>query len=462
MRLYNSRSKGKEEFVPLHKGVVSMYHCGPTVYDYAHIGNFRAYLLADILRRLFEYAGQTVKQVMNITDVGHLTSDADLGEDKMATALKREGKALTLENMKTLADFYTKHFEEDLKRLNILKPHEMPRASEHIAAQIALIKRLEEKKLTYRISDGLYFDTGAYPAYGAFGTVHQSDEDHSRIGANKEKKNHRDFALWKFSSGGNALGWDSPWGMGFPGWHIECSAMSMEALGESFDIHTGGIDHIGTHHTNEIAQSEAATGKPLARYWLHNAFLSVDGEKMSKSKQNIFTLRDLAGKGVNPLAFRYWLLTAHYRKPVNFTWDALKAAEHALFKIYSQFFLFGEAEGKLLAVYLDRFSAFVEDDLDTPRALALVWELLKDDSQSDGDKKATLLAMDAVLGLRIEGVLSLKIPEEVLVLVKEREEARSAEDWTKADALRGQVKNRGFGINDTADGAVAFPLPQTL
>jgi len=250
--------------------------------------------------------------------------------------------------------------------------------------------------------------------------------------------------------------------MGFPGWHIECSAMSMEALGESFDIHTGGIDHIGTHHTNEIAQSEAATGKPLARYWLHNAFLSVDGEKMSKSKQNIFTLRDLAGKGVNPLAFRYWLLTAHYRKPVNFTWDALKAAEHALFKIYSQFFLFGEAEGKLLAVYLDRFSAFVEDDLDTPRALALVWELLKDDSQSDGDKKATLLAMDAVLGLRIEGVLSLKIPEEVLVLVKEREEARSAEDWTKADALRGQVKNRGFGINDTADGAVAFPLPQTL
>src|SRR3989344_6318983 len=260
MRFYNSRSKKKEDFAPLRKGAVSMYHCGPTVYDYAHIGNFRAYILADLLRRSFEHAGLQTRQVMNITDVGHLSSDADEGEDKRTTALKREGKELTLENMKALADFYAARFVEDLQRLNIEKPHEMPRASEHIAAQISLIKRLEEKGLAYRTSDGLYFDTGAYPEYGAFGTVHQGEEDHSRIGANKEKKNHRDFALWKFNS---ELGWDSPWGKGFPGWHIECSAMSMEALGGSFDIHTGGVEHIGTHHTNEIAQSEAATEKPL-------------------------------------------------------------------------------------------------------------------------------------------------------------------------------------------------------
>ena len=468
MRFYNSRSKKKEDFAPLRKGAVSMYHCGPTVYDYAHIGNFRAYILADLLRRSFEHAGLQTRQVMNITDVGHLSSDADEGEDKMTTALKREGKELTLENMKALADFYAARFVEDLQRLNIEKPHEMPRASEHIAAQISLIKRLEEKGLAYRTSDGLYFDTDAYPEYGAFGTVHQGEEDHSRIGANKEKKNHRDFALWKFSSGGgsasggNELGWDSPWGKGFPGWHIECSAMSMEALGDSFDIHTGGIDLIGTHHTNEIAQSEAVTEKPLARLWLHNAFLSVNGEKMSKSKQNVFTLRDIAEKGINPLAYRYWLLTAHYRKPVNFTWDALRAAEHALFKIYSQFFLFGETEGKPLSAYLAQFFAFTEDDLDTPRAVALVWELLKDGTQSDGDKKATLLEMDKVLGLKVNDLLSREVPETILSLVEEREEARAEEAWGKADVHREQIKSHGFGVNDTALGAVVFPLPQTL
>ncbi|MBI3019911.1 MAG: cysteine--tRNA ligase, partial [Parcubacteria group bacterium] len=250
MKLYNTLTHKKEEFKPITKGAVSMYHCGPTVYDYAHIGNFRSYVMADILRRTFEYKNFKVTQVMNITDVGHLTSDADEGEDKMTLALKREGKALTLENMKEVADKYTAFFKEDLKKLNILPPHKMPRASEHIPAQIALIKRLEGKGLTYRTSDGLYFDTGAYPKYGAFGTVHHGDDEHARIGANKEKKNHRDFALWKLNPD---LGWDSPWGKGFPGWHIECSAMSGEALdGEAFDSHTGGIDHSGTHHTNEM------------------------------------------------------------------------------------------------------------------------------------------------------------------------------------------------------------------
>lgn len=459
MRLYNSLTRTKEDFVPLHEGAVSMYHCGPTVYDNAHIGNFRAYMLADTLRRLFEHKGLRVRQVMNITDVGHLSSDADLGEDKMTLALKRAGKELTLPNMKALADFYTAQFREDLKVFNNEEPHEMPRASEHIDAQIALIKRLEDKGLIYKTSDGIYFDTGAYPRYGAFGAVHQGNDDHSRIGANKEKKNHRDFALWKFNA---EIGWDSPWGKGFPGWHIECSAMSMEALGESFDIHTGGIDLLGTHHTNEIAQSEAATGKPLARYWLHNAFISVDGEKMSKSKGNIFTLHDVIEKGVDPLAYRYWLLTAHYRTPVNFTWKALTAAEKALWKLYGQFFLLGDKQGTILDGYHARFMAFIEDDLDTPRAVALIWELLKDRAQTEEDKKATLLAMDTVLGLRIEKLLSREVPKEVHSLAEEREEARRKKDWERADALRAQIKKHGFGVNDTTEYSVVFPLPHVL
>ncbi len=459
MKLYNTLTHKKEEFKPITKGAVSMYHCGPTVYDYAHIGNFRSYVMADILRRTFEYKNFKVTQVMNITDVGHLTSDADEGEDKMTLALKREGKALTLENMKEVADKYTAFFKEDLKKLNILPPHKMPRASEHIPAQIALIKRLEGKGLTYRTSDGLYFDTGAYPKYGAFGTVHHGDDEHARIGANKEKKNHRDFALWKLNPD---LGWDSPWGKGFPGWHIECSAMSMEAFDdETFDIHTGGIDHIGTHHTNEMAQSEAATGKPFVHYWLHNEFVSVNGEKMSKSKGNIITLRDLEEKGYTPLAYRYWLLTAHYRTPVNFTWEALHGAEAALRRMVEVLKAVINANEKIPGTlnqgYLGQFSAFIEDDLDTPKAIACVHEMLKDESLSLLDKKMTLLRMNMILGF-LGKHSPVVIPMEIEELVRKREQAREEKDWKEADGLRNKVKNLGYDIKDTSNGPILYPL----
>ncbi len=450
MRLYNTLTHAKEEFVPLQKGAVSLYHCGPTVYDYAHIGNFRAYMLADLLRRTFEHAGFQVKQVMNITDVGHLSSDADEGEDKMTLALKREGKALTLANMKALADKYTRYFKDDLKKLNIKEPHAMPRASEHIPVQIALIKRLEEKRLVYRTSDGLYFDTGAYPAYGAFGAVHHGDLEHARIGANKEKKNHRDFALWKLSS---ELGWDSPWGKGFPGWHIECSAMSVEELGESFDIHTGGVDHIGTHHTNEIAQSEAVTGKPLARFWLHNEFVLVDGEKMAKSKGNITTLKDIEEKGIDPLAYRYWLLTAHYRTPVNFTWEALEGAQTALHRLWETMSVrmsISETEmhDEPNKEYLRRFESLMEDDLNTPQAVALIHEMFKDDSLSVLEKKATLATIDTVLGIE-DNRPHEYIPDEVTVLADKRDEARKNKDYGVADALRKKIEKKGYIVKDT-------------
>ncbi|OGZ15289.1 MAG: cysteine--tRNA ligase [Candidatus Lloydbacteria bacterium RIFCSPLOWO2_02_FULL_51_11] len=457
MLLYNTLTRKKEEFSPIQKGRVSMYHCGPTVYDYAHIGNFRSYVFADILRRTFEHTGFSVKQAMNITDVGHLTSDADEGEDKMALALKRAHKTLTVENMRELADFYTARFKEDLKKLNILTPHEMPRASEHIPAQIALIKRLEEKGLTYKITDGIYFDTEAYPEYGKLSGAMGEPHDHSRIGANKEKKNHRDFALWKLNP---ALGWESPWGKGFPGWHIECSAMAMEALGESFDIHTGGIDHIGTHHTNEMAQSEAATGKEFVHYWLHNEFVSVDGAKMSKSKSNLITLKDLAEKGFDPLAYRYWLLTAHYRTPVNFTWEALTGAEVAMKKIQgivSRFSNVGEL-GTQNKDYVDAFTAFIEDDLDTPKAVALIHKMIGDDSVDYLDKKATLSEMNQILGIEDNAPHEYITDETVIALTEERRQAREQKDWKRADGLRDEIKKHGYDIKDTPTGQALYPL----
>ncbi len=455
MKLYNTLTRTKEEFVPLEKGAVSMYHCGPTVYDYAHIGNFRSYVMADILRRVFEYKNFKIKQVMNITDVGHLASDADEGEDKMTLALKRARKELTLENMKELADTYTTFFKEDLEKLNIKEPHEMPRASEHREAQVALIKRLEAKGLTYRISDGIYFDTYAYPEYGKLAGSPNEEHVHHRIGANKEKKNHRDFVLWKLNP---ELGWESPWGKGFPGWHIECSAMSMQYLGESFDIHTGGIDHVGTHHTNEMAQSEAATGKPLARYWIHNEFVSVDGEKMSKSKGNILTIRDLKEKGYDPLAYRYWLLTAHYRTSVNFTWEALEGAQTALSRLWraqNKQVRRGESgsRGQENKKYLKQFLSLLEDDLDTPKAVALVHDMFKDESLLLKDKRATFLKMDTVLGIGDKNPHEY-LTRDVALLDEKRREARRNKDYNLSDLLRKEIEAKGFEIEDTEYGSL--------
>lgn len=452
--LHNTLTSKKELFVPLKPNEVSIYNCGPTVHNYAHIGNLRTYVFADILKRVFLFNGYKVMQVMNITDVGHLTSDADQGEDKLATALKKAGKPLSLEAMRELANFYTEKFMDDLKALNVdTSSIIFPKASEHIQDQIDLIKKLEANGLTYNTSDGVYFDTGKIDDYGKLGQIPKPDESESRIGLNKEKKNPTDFALWKFSKD---IGWDSAWGKGFPGWHIECSAMSMKYLGQTFDIHTGGTDHIPTHHNNEIAQSEHATGNEFVRYWLHSAFLTIDDSKMAKSAGNFTVLSDLTTHIVSPLAFRYWLLTAHYRTQVNFTWEAVSAAQTALFRLVEQYIELGQETGMPDGAYIERFREMVNDDLDMPKAVALAWELMKDKKITNVDKKATLLQFDEVFGFRLKDVAlqfaQTEIPAEVTALAEARKEAREAKEWNKADALRKEIEARGYIVKDTEKG----------
>lgn len=448
--LYNTLTRKKELFEPLIEGHISMYHCGPTVYDYAHIGNLRSFVFADTLRRFFEQKGFEVNQAINVTDVGHLTSDQDEGEDKMTKALKREGKPLTLEAMKEVADFYTEKFKEDLTALNIELPHHMPKASEHIPEDIALVNTLIEKGFAYTISDGVYFDTSQSEGYGALsGLAMEGLKEGARVAVNPEKKNPRDFALWKFNT---ELGWDAPWGKGFPGWHIECSAMGMKYLGESFDIHTGGIDLIPTHHTNEIAQSEAATGKPFVRYWLHSGFVNVQGEKMAKRTGIFIRLKDLV---FPPLAYRYWLLTAHYRKTVNFTDDALKASATTLQKLYETIAMLPDG-GSINEEYRARFEETLSDDVNTAEALALLQELIRDNSVSDADKKKTALDFDRVLGLNLarakEFTEKEPIPEEIQKLAEAREAARKAGDFARADTLREEITQKGYEVRDTDKG----------
>ncbi len=451
LSLFNTLTRIKEVFEPIDPPKVGMYNCGPTVYDYVHIGNLRSYIFADTLRRVLEKNGYAVQQVMNITDVGHLTSDADTGEDKMMKGLKREGLPVTLQGMYDLATKYTGAFIEDLDALNILHPHILPRASEHIPEQIALIRQLEEKGLTYATSDGVYFSTSDYPEYGKLGGISKSENTESRIEENSEKKDSRDFALWKFDP---ELGWESPWGKGFPGWHIECSAMSMKYLGETFDIHTGGIDHIATHHNGEIAQSEGATGKPFARYWLHNDFINVSEQKIAKSAGNAVRLRDLEEHNITPLAYRYWVLTAHHRSPVNFTWGAAEAAQVAYKKLTGRIVELPD-DGMVNEDYDTRFLAAINDDLNVPKALALVWDLLKDTSVSDADTKATILSWDDVFGLRLNTTAEA-IPENVTYLISRREEARAAKEWAKADEFREEIERLGYMVKDTDQGPRAI------
>ncbi len=448
IKLHNTLTKKVEEFVPLAASTVGMYHCGPTVYDYIHIGNLRAFFTADLLRRIFEFSGYKVKQVMNITDVG-IGGDNDEGEDKIIKGLKREGKSISLESMKELTDFYTERFEEDIARLNILTPHVVPRASMHINEDIELIKKLEEKGFAYTTSDGVYFDTSKDPNYGKLGGL-SGEDSQERIEANLEKKNFRDFALWKLNTN---LGYPSPWGQGFPGWHIECSAMATKYLGESFDIHTGGIDLSPIHHNNEIAQSENACGCVFARYWVHNGFLNLQGEKMAKSEGNVFTLKSLAEKGYSPLAYRYFLLLSHYRSPANFTWESLEAAENA-YRRLKEFFATLPNDSENISTeegILAKFKEAVENDLNTPESLAVVWGVVKDDNLSPSLKRALLIEFDKVLGLDLENnEYEIKeIPENVQALLNEREVARNAQDWSRADELREEISSKGFQVRDT-------------
>lgn len=445
--LFNTLTREKEIFKPIESGKVQMYSCGPTVYDYAHIGNLRAYIFTDILRKTLKYLNFEVKQVMNITDIGHLSSDADEGEDKMTKALRRENKELNLKNMKEVAEFYTDKFKEDLKSLNIEMPDEMLFASDFIQEDIKLIQRLEEKDFVYKTSDGIYFDTSKMPDYGIlWGGKRVHSEEDARIMKNSEKKNPEDFALWKFN---DKIGFASSWGTGFPGWHIECSAMSMHELGEQFDIHTGGIEHIPVHHTNEIAQSECATGKkPFVRFWLHNEWVLLGDKKMAKSEGGFLKLNDLKEKNINPLAYRLLCLMANYGSRINFNWEALEGADNALRRLYGLYLDLGDITGNINTEYQNRFKDYISDDLDTSKALALVWELLKDTSLPDADKKATLLDFDKVLGFNLDKIVKEIIPDEIIDLAKERELARGNKDFKKSDEFRVKINSLGYEIKD--------------
>ncbi len=459
LHLYNTLTRTKEIFTPIRKDSVTLYTCGPTVYHFAHIGNLRTYIFEDILKRTLRANNYEVNHVMNITDVGHLTSDADNGEDKMEKGAKRENKSAW-----EIADFYTTAFKKDLTDLNIISPTTWCKATDHIAEQIALIKKLEDKGFVYKTNDGLYFDTTKLPDYGKLAGLKKQELRAGERVELGEKKNLHDFALWKFSppEEKRQMEWPSPWGIGFPGWHIECSAMAEKFLGQPFDIHCGGIDHIPVHHTNEIAQSEAAEGKPLANYWLHGEFLLISTEKMAKSGDNFITLQTLKDKGISPLAYRFFVLQTHYRKQLTFSFEALKAAEAGLHNIHSQIAALGDAfklNSKPDTQFCENFIEKINDDLNTPQALTILQKVLKSDLQSD-DKHATLMFFDQVLGLgfdqiKRQGKLKmpvLEIPEQITSLITQRDVARAAKNWSESDRLRQEIEAAGYQLQDHEGG----------
>ena len=469
LKLYNTLTKKIEEFKPLSPDLVTVYACGPTVYDYVHIGNLRTFTFTDILVRTLVYVGYKVKFVMNITDMGHLVSDADEGVDKLEKSAKREGKTAW-----DIAKFYTEAFLSDSNKLNLLEPDVRPKPTEHIAEQVAMVQKLLEKGYAYTIDDGIYFDTSKLSDYGKLSGQNRDElKAGARVEVNPQKRNPTDFALWKFSPKGvkRDMEWDSPFGKGFPGWHIECSAMSMKYLGEQIDIHIGGADLIPIHHTNEIAQSESATGKvPFVRYWVHGQFLLVDGEKMSKSKGNFYRLADIKAKGFDSLALRYFYLTAHYRSFLNFTWEALAASQNALNGLRSQFSILNSqfskrsilSEEKLQKVddYRRKFTGALEDDLNMPLALAVVWEVVKSNIPSQ-DKMDLVLDFDKVLGLNLKSQISMtkevtEVPEELKELLNKREELRQVKKFDEADDVRKEIEKKGYLVKDTSSGPIVL------
>jgi cysteinyl-tRNA synthetase len=454
MRLYNSISKEVEEFKPISPENVKVYTCGPTVYFYQHIGNFRTFVASDLLQRALKYTGYKVKAIMNITDVGHLTGDnlgdADTGADRLEVAADREGKSA-----RDIAQFYTDHFMKDYSKLNLLEPEKFTRATNYIKEMINLVQKLESKGFTYRISDGLYFDTAKFPEYGKLSGVKLEDlgAEGARIEPNPEKRNPTDFALWKFSPSDKMRWqeWDSPWGKGFPGWHIECSAMAMAELGESIDVHVGGEDHKMIHHPNEIAQSECATGKKFVNYWMHGAFLKVDGGRMGKSVGNAYILADLEARGFEPLSLRFFYMHAHYRTKLNFTWEALQNSQNSLKKLYALVESYKEDHEAPLSIdHLRTFEEAINNDLNMPTALATMWELIKSDV-SEGTKLNTLIKFDEVLGLKIADHIGYEVPKEVENLARTRWEYRKQGIWDKADVLRRQIEQSGFVVDDSSD-----------
>ena len=469
LSLYNTLTRKKEFFKPLKGNEVRMYTCGPTVYDYAHIGNMRAYLFEDLLRMVIEFSGYKVVHVMNITDVGHLTSDADTGEDKMEVGAKRENKTAW-----QIADFYTKSFLQDMERLHIKHPSILCKATDHIKEMIGLISALEKKGYTYALKDGIYFNTTRLRDYGKLAGLRKEDlKAGARVEMVQGKKNPTDFALWKLSPAGakRQMEWQSPWGVGFPGWHIECSAMSMKYLGTTFDIHCGGVDHIAVHHTNEIAQSEAATGKKFVNVWLHGEFMLVDGKKMAKSLGNFYKLQDLVDKGFDPLAFRYLCLSTHYRSQLNFTLEALEKAQNTLRNINDFYLRLKDAiraskkntKDKKTLGKLKRASAELDscllDDLNTPEALSRLFSMIHLVNKMMEEKKTDSASMKFTHGymLKINGIFQFLRKTEELAeaekkLIKEREKARKTGDYRKSDEIRGKLKKMGIIIEDTPQG----------
>lgn len=451
MRLYNTLTRSIEEFEPMDGKTVKMYACGPTVYDYAHIGHMRKYIGDDILRRTLEAHNWKVDHVMNITDVGHLSSDSDAGEDKMEKGAKKHGKEVM-----EVARFFEEDFLKSIKRENIELPTTIARATEHIDDQIALIEVLVEKGFTYQTPQAIYFDTSRFADYTK---LSRQDLDEKLTGAradvvtDSEKKHPADFALWFFTVGrfeNHALHWPSPWGEGFPGWHIECSAMAMRYLGPTIDIHTGGIDHIPVHHTNEIAQSECATGEQFVRFFVHHAFLQVDETKMSKSLGNIYTVSDLVDKGFHPLAFRYLTFQTHYRSEMNFTWEALEAAQVALEHLYEIVSEFNEVHKDSDIEYERDFLDALFQDLNMPKALSIMWDMLRSAKIANPVKAATIREMDKILALNIfeNAQLLVKIPGHVQRMAEERDSLRKQKKFTQADHLRNKIENMGYTVRD--------------
>lgn len=466
MKLYNTLNRQVEEIKPINPPEVTIYTCGPTVYDYPHIGNWFTFVRYDILVRTLKLSGYEPKWVMNITDVGHLVSDADEGEDKLEKGARREGKTA-----QEIADYYTGYFVEGLKRLNFTQPDHLPRATQHIPEQIALVKALEAKGYTYTIDDGVYYDTSKFPRYADFARLDLDEmQAGKRIEANEQKRNPSDFALWKFSPAGQQrdMEWDSPWGKGFPGWHLECSAMSMKYLGDTIDIHAGGIDHLPVHHTNEIAQSEAATGKTYANYWMHTNHIMVEGEKISKSMGNTITLEDVEARGISLAALRLHILESHYRSQSKFSWDSLNDAQNRLRGYQAMADLRWQPKGtpthasQSFQNTLAEINKHLQNDLNTSLALSVLSafsDFLKDTlvpAANIPDLKNFLTKIDELFGLQL--AQSTDITADQKQTISDREAARAAKDWAKSDELRDQLAGQGIGLRDTPRGTVWYRL----
>ena len=449
MKIYNSLTKQVEDFKSIEPDTVKMYCCGPTVYNYTQIGNWRTFTLADFLYRVLKMNGYKIDFIMNMTDVGHLyelEGNPEGGEDKIEQQSSNEGKSA-----REIVDMYAKSFLQEYHEMNLTEPRKFTKATEYIDEQIDLILTLEDKGFTYETSDGIYFDTSKFENYGELsGLTIENIKEGARVDPNPEKKNPTDFALWKFSPRGKKRQqeWQSPWGVGFPGWHLECSSMVLSELGDTIDIHAGGEDLKMIHHQNEIAQSECATGKKFVNYWVHGAFLTVDGGRMSKSLGNFYTLSDIKQRGFSPLDLRYFFMTAHYRSPLNFTWEAMQNAQNSLKKIFDIVSNYEhDPRAEVSEKYVKKFLEKLNEDLNVPEALAVFWELVKS-NMSETSKLNTILKMDEFLGLKLQEHIGMEIPKNVEDLARMRSEYRKNGIWDKADVLRKQIESLGYTIED--------------